>query len=305
VSRVDPGPILDLPDLPPGHRLHGVLRAALVASGLPAPPRAVDPAGLWSADFLGLSGVDAYEALSPTDRAAVRARRARDLLAEAWWIEKAGMAFAARMALLARTAEERALYDLFAADEARHFHAVGAWLPAPPPPTPFHRVLEDAIATRPAPVLVFVVQLVLEGWGLRHYRDLARHARSAELRALLEGILEDEARHHGSGALLVADRPPEGPVVEGILEVLRPFLGMVAAGPVGALEALEATTGPLPPARRARAFHQLGGADHARARLDLIAGLLRGEAAAPVRRALLAEGALSPQPLLPAPSEAS
>jgi hypothetical protein len=122
---------------------------------------------------------------------------------------------------------------------------------------------------------VLIVQVVLEGWGLRHYRDLARGARHPALAAAFTGILDDEARHHGAGALLVVERPPTPADVEEALPFLQRLLDMVRAGPVGLVAAVEAAVGPLAGSDRADLLADLDATAHAAARLDLLRALLR------------------------------
>ena len=46
------------------------------------------------------------------------------VLEEALYMEQNGMAFAAKMSLLADSVEERMLYNVFASDEATHYYTV-------------------------------------------------------------------------------------------------------------------------------------------------------------------------------------
>lgn len=272
----------DLPPLAAGHRLHGVLAASLGAEVRPA-------GGLpWSAAFFGLDRVAVWRAAPDAVREAVRARCCAATLGEAVAIERAGLAFTARMVLLAETVDERLLYASFAGDEARHFAALRPWAPAAPASGPFLDLLAEVIETAARADLVVLVQVVLEGWGLVHYRALAEASADPGLAAVLRGILKDEARHHGGGLVLAQPLGPAG------LRALAALLDLVRVGPVGVIADLEAELGPFDAAQRRRIAVELGAWTHARERLELLRGLLLRAGQAAAVAALEAGAHLSP-----------
>ena len=83
----------------------------LVAKRLPPRLRA-EPAPLadvWPAAHFGLHRATAFTGSSAEVQAAVLADCARGTLLEAYFIEKAGVSYAAKMTLLAETSDERSL----------------------------------------------------------------------------------------------------------------------------------------------------------------------------------------------------
>jgi hypothetical protein len=192
------------------------------------------------------------------------------VLQEALQIETLGMAYAAKMTLLAPTLEERSLYALFTAEEATHLANVSCFVSRRTVENPFVDLLRRVTEESDRPALVLLVQVVLEGWGLDHYRSLARSVRDPGLGRVLEGILRDEARHHGSGVVLA----PRLGVPEGVEDVLEGFCRMVRVGPQGLLSALEHGLGPLSRAQRVRALEELDTRSHAGSRLSLLRDLL-------------------------------
>lgn len=296
-QRLDAEHLLLLPHADPDDRLRAVLAAALKASGgVPAPSRIDGP--LWAASCFALDQTTAFRQAPAAAQRAVLDVAAHGLLHEAFYIEKAGIAYATRMSGLARTVEERALYALIAADEARHLAAVSAWLPDDPgPPGAFHLLLADVFAEAPPAAAVLIVQVLLEGWGLRHYADLGDTCRDPALAGVFRGVVADETRHHGSGVILCGQRPPTGDEVALTVGLLRRFLAMVAAGPLGAVGALEHVCGPMTHADRVTTLRELDGEGHAARRLNLLRGLLDLRGAAEVCGALDAAGAFTPLPL--------
>jgi rubrerythrin len=283
-------PAQELPSLSPDHRLGRALRAA---SGLPA--SSSGSRARWPASFWGLADLLADRDAAEVD--AALARLSDDLLAEALHVERAGMLFAAGMAQAAPTLEERAMYAVFGADEARHHAAIAALLPdPPPPPTAFHGWLHGAVTAASYPARVAVVQVVLEGWGLRHYRAMAEATTDAATATALRAILDDEARHHGSGALISQERGLGEADVQAAVGLLLPLLDALRAGPVGVADALTEVFGPVPGGWLAR----LDARGHAAARLSLLRELLDAPGLRGLLAALDARGALS----LPDPGDA-
>src|SRR5690606_27505956 len=141
-------------------------------------------------------------------RVAVLDRCAQNVLAESWAIEKLGMTFCAKMGLLVETLEEKMAYCLMGSDEAAHLHAVSPYLRdhAAAGGGPFFELMEGAVEERSPNVLQFLIQNVLEGWGLTHYRELSARCTDAGLRRILERVVADEAFHHGTGVLLFDPR---------------------------------------------------------------------------------------------------
>jgi hypothetical protein len=290
--------VLDLPDLPDDDRLHGVLRAALDATGRTGAPTA-PRADQWDAAYLGLDRTTAWKGATDAQRRTLLTVVGRSLLEEAYYVEKCGLAYAAKRVLQSRSTEERALYALFAADEARHLDLVSGWLAGDDigAPSAFHRLLEDVLERADPVGAVLIVQVLLEGWGLRHYADLARACRDADLGALLRGIVKDETRHHGSGVLLTHGATLSPEAREITLDLLRSFLDMVRVGPVGVLAAVEHVVGPLSRDDRLTTLRELDGEAHAASRLAVLHGLLDLRVAADVRRVLEGEGRFTPFPM--------
>ena len=123
-------------------RLHAVLGAGL--KKITGPALLNDQLPVWSSEFFGLEKTSLFQAASEETRHQIVRRSSIDVLHEAFFIEESGMAFASKMSLLSETREERMLYNLFAADEATHFHwvqnALGGYS-GDLEPNQFHRLL--------------------------------------------------------------------------------------------------------------------------------------------------------------------
>ena len=127
--RVDAG--LALGELGGDDRLRVVVGRTLEAHGAPWAPMEA-PSGTespWSAAHLGLEVLGAYRDATHVQQRAMCRHAGDSLLQEALHIETMGMAYAAKMLLLADTVEERAMYACFAAEEATHLAGVSRHAP--------------------------------------------------------------------------------------------------------------------------------------------------------------------------------
>lgn len=289
---------LDLPHLPSGHELEPILRAALaehVPKGLRPSASALPPhlARVWEPTQFGLDKVSYYRDAGEDDRRAILALCARGLLEEAYFIEKSGLAYTGKMILLSETTEERMLYALFGADEATHLRAIGSWLPDTHPTRTddaFLHLLSEVIEQGERDTLVFVIQVVLEGWGITHYGDIARACKSDGLRQTLLAIVKDEARHHGSGVQIWGTRTVTPRVHDEIVEILVRFLGMVQVGPVGVLGSIVRVAEGLTRAQQQQVLVELDGEGHATKRLTLLRKLMEKAGAGSIVEALESRG---------------
>ncbi len=159
-------------------------------------------------------------------------------LREAFHIERAGMTYSARMSLRARSFEEQSFFNLMAAEECAHFHALSPWFDPTWEPSKlggFESLILEIIENTGRVESLLLIQVILEGWGLQHYKDLAGATRDPSLCEIFQRILKDEARHHAGGLMLF--RPERTKLSR---ETVRPFidklLEFVRIGPWSLLE---------------------------------------------------------------------
>ena len=287
---------LDLPHLPGGHPLRPILGAALRRKGLSGARASGAGKAHWDAAHFGLDKTRAYRELSERGRRQVLEACGRSLLEEGYFIEKLGLAFTAKMTALSRTTEERQLYCLFAADEAAHLAVIGSFLPGVPSPqgNPFLRLIARVIEEGAKPGLTYLIQVVLEGWGVSHYRDLAAGCRDPELARALAGIVRDEALHHGSGAALLEGAPVPESERAFVTEILASLISMVRAGPQEAAGHLERAAGGLTLAARARVFSELDCRGHSARRIKRLQTLMAAAESGPILETLQSKGVLTP-----------
>src|SRR5262245_14591617 len=247
-------------DLPEAHALYPVLASAL--KGRSAPQTEV-PADLvfWPASYFKLDQVSVYCDSDEAEKRAILLGCSRSVLAEAYYIEKCGMYFASKMCLLSESAQERMLYSLFAADEAVHFNWISGFTPAESVKgfegNPFILLLDEVLRKGDRTTLSYIVQVILEGWGISHYHALAKNCSDDGLATVFENVIRDEGRHHASGLALFNERPHSADSLKRLTDLLEQLLLMVQAGPQMVVSQIEKVKGRLSQTQKARAFSEL------------------------------------------------
>ena len=282
---------LQLPRSQPDDKLQRVLSAALAK---PVRQSSETTQPYWGAEYFQLQHVCLFRESSANEQQQILHLASRHLLEEAHWIEQAGVGYMAKMVLLAETAEERMLYGLFAADEAEHLAQIRRFLPEIQPTTtgdPFLTMLAEVVETQDKALLLFVMQVVLEGWGTSHYRHLSEGCLDAGLSQLFADFLQAESRHHATGQILFGRMALSQASQQAIAEVMVQFLRMIQAGPQRVVTAIERVKGHLSRSQKLIIFEQLDTETHSGTRLALLRSLMQRAGAGAIVQALEEQGA--------------
>lgn len=206
----------------------------------PAPPPAAGAHPRWDATFFGLDRVARFRAAGASRQGVVLDLCARGLLAESWHIERSGIDYCARMTRDAESDAERRLFTLIGTDEALHADWLEPWMaPEPPPVDPFNRFIAGIAAAGNPQALAYLLQVVLEGFGIAHYDALAAQCGDAGLGALFRRLAQDEALHHAGGlAAFRSDRLTEADR-SFLGEASYAFLQMIRCGPQAVVAAID------------------------------------------------------------------
>jgi len=289
---------IDLPHINAENRLRRVLAAALPnQDGSKNTPN--QPSTYWDASFFNLLQVKIFQEASAAEQLAMVKIANRSLLEEAYFIEKAGVGYMAKMVLLAETIEERMLYGLFTADETIHLNHLSYFYPESEltnSQDPFLSLLAEVIEDADKTVLLFVLQVVLEGWGLSHYRRLAKECHHQPLAEVFRSFLQAEARHHSTGNILFHQSLLSPSSQRKIIDLLSRFLSMVQVGPQNVLAAIEQVKGHLSRGQKIQVLQELDTENHSRTRLDLLRSLMVGDSVQSIVETLENRGAFQPLP---------
>jgi tRNA isopentenyl-2-thiomethyl-A-37 hydroxylase MiaE len=229
---------------------------------------------LWDASSFHLNRLSSFQKSDKPTQNKILEKLSIGRFLEAYNIEKAGMSFAAKMSLLAESINEQKLYSLFCAEEATHFHYIQKVLESTNvnyQADPFIKLLNEVVMTGERRPLIFIIQVVLEGWGIDHYSLMERSCLNPEIKKHLRLILQDEASHHGSGLSLFNDGDFSEAEFSYTADMMAEFLQMVNCGPVGVLSCLETY---LPKSQLASANTELRSFEETQRKLDYIKSLM-------------------------------
>ncbi|MBD2200416.1 MULTISPECIES: ferritin-like domain-containing protein [Calothrix] len=287
---------LDLPHLNTDDRLRRILTAALPNHSDNSAQPSLD---YWDAKFFNLHQVQIFQQATVSEQSAILQLTNRSIFLESYFIEKAGVGYMAKMVLLAETVEERMLYALFTADEATHLSQIVNFLPeleASHSKDPFVNLLAEVVESADKAVLLFVLQVVLEGWGLSHYRRLAKECHHPQLKELFASFLQAESRHHGTGTMLFNRYPVSASTQAAAIDILACFLSMIQVGPQSVLSAIEQVKGDLTRSQKIQIMTELDTQTHSGTRLEILRSLMHGKSAEAIVQALDERGAFTALP---------
>ena len=230
----------------------------------------------WNAGYFHLDNTTLFQNATLQQQKEILQIASRSLLEEAYFIEKAGMGYMAKMVLLSETTEERMLYSLFCADETAHLAKIMPFLNPIPVDTDdlFLQLLGDVVESEDKSLILFVLQVVLEGWGLSHYRSLAKDCCDRDLSLVFRGFLEDESRHHATGVTLFEQQDLDVISKKAIVATLSSFLEMIRLGPQRIVSAVEMVLGDLSRSQKIRLFEELDTEAHSGTRLSILRSLI-------------------------------
>jgi hypothetical protein len=124
-------------------------------------------------------------------------------------------------------------------------------------PDAFNRFVAGLVASGRAEPLSYLMQVVLEGFGMVHYAGLAARCSDVALAATLARMAQDEALHHAGGlAAFRADRLDRADR-RFLADASVAFLGMIRNGPQSVVAALDAAVGLGPRTEVAAVFTAL------------------------------------------------
>ena len=160
----------------------------------------------WSAEHFNLHDSQLFQSLSLEKQQQILAALSHRNISLAYYIEKFGLNYGAKMIAQATSVEEKSLYTFFSADEARHRLLVEKFLIEPAPENinfhPLLPALAYCLEHGSHLSMIFTVQVLLEGFGIYHYSYLKDSTQSVALKNAFNLILKDEAGHHGMGLIL-------------------------------------------------------------------------------------------------------
>jgi hypothetical protein len=183
---------------------------------------------LWPKERYRLEQTPFFTSLDPLVQQNILKKITELNLSLSRYIETSGHNYGAKMILLADSLDEKSIYALFAAEEAIHLREFENFMHFTPDPEvhwhPMLNPLARAIAEGEKNTCLYIIQVLLEGFGMAHYGGLRADCSYAPLKEAYDRILKDEARHHGTGIILSKQNALSSLEKEQIFEYTREFI---------------------------------------------------------------------------------
>jgi hypothetical protein len=279
--------VLGMHHLDPGHKLTGLIESVLASRGV---SRDVRPSAYyWDATFYGLDNVDLFTQLSSSRKEAVLSELSHGLLREACFIERFGFEYTSRLMLSSETIEEKSTFALMASDEARHLNGLLPFLDrdlgSSYKQEPLVMLLADVLGTDDRQALIFLLQAVLEGYGLFHYSHLMHGSSDVAFAGALGKILKDEGFHHASGVAMLDETRMTAATKVFLHDMIAQLVSIIQQNN-GPLTVLERELGHFSSSQRQRVLDQLHYDHSMAARMEKTRGLICEHAPADLVRSL-------------------
>jgi rubrerythrin len=256
------------------HKLDRILNKRFKSTGIAPSAKAH-----WNAQSFGLENIELYQNLKAKEKDLLLKELSMDRIQEAYHIEKSGIAYGSKMTFLSETMDERVLYGSFTGDEARHFKLIEKYydhsLNSDITDNCFLNFLSQMIEKAPKRSLVFMIQILLEGWGLDHYSTMANECQTQELKTDLKSILDDEVVHHGSGVILFEENELTKDERKIVMSSLASFFQMVQVGPISIMTRLESMGAELSKENRILALNQMNAYEGTVYKLNVLKRLMK------------------------------
>ena len=214
-------------------KLHGETRNPMGKENVP----------IWDEEFFQLKDSDAFKSLTAGQKNNILVSLSHKILQEAYFIESAGMAYAAKMNLASKTKEEREFFCFVGEEEAKHLRMVESlanFNTSLENISSFALLIGEIILEASKPSHLLLIQILLEGWGLNYYKSLQKCAKDENVANAFKAILKDEIRHHSAGVILFsAHKNTFGLTTDEVNEFLgylERISSMVQIGPYSACE---------------------------------------------------------------------
>lgn len=202
----------------------------------------------WLPDLFFLNHSRLFKRLNQRDQRQVLQACNDFILSESYFIEKAGLAYCAKMILLAETTEIRQMYGLIASDESVHLQWLSPYVSQSNRTTPqgkFIFSITEMIEQCSANTLYYLVQTILEGWGISYYKTLATTCQLPALQETLFNIVKDEALHHKTGIALFDPNKITTQEQAQIFDGMKSYTDILKLSAQNIVKCIENVLGPL------------------------------------------------------------
>ncbi len=231
----------------------------------------------WDAEYFNLNKSSVFVNASQEHRQLILRLCSKNLISESYFVEKSAFAYCSKMMLLAETTEISQVYSMIANEEAIHLEWITPYMDLEDrhrPQGEFLKFLSYLIEECDANLLPYLVQVILEGWGIHHYKSLAGGCKNERLKNIFLDIVRDEALHKHTGEVVFNAAQTTEAQKKFIEETLKVFAQMGQAGPVDVLTAVEEVIGCLSQVDQETFMLEIGAKESSAQKLALLKDLM-------------------------------
>lgn len=257
---------------------------------------------LWPADFFQLDKSSLFQKSTIEEQYQILCYCTQDLLNESYFIEKIGISYAAKLVLLSTTTEAKQLFSFIGADEATHLEWILPYIPQAvrsQPTGPLLALIAEITQLNNANLLYYLVQIILEGWGLKHYKSLSQYCLEPNFKIILDKILQDEALHHHTGKILFSCEALTQHDLYLLKDTLKAYCDLVRVGPQSVIRAFDKAKGGLNRQAQITLFNELEGERTSQEKLELLFKLMNQPGLEKITQELFDEGYFTPYSATP------
>lgn len=251
----------------------------------------------WGPELFMLQRSKLYRQLSSSQQIDILRACNEFILSESYFIEKAGLGYCAKMLLAAETTEARQIYGLMASDESVHLSWLSPYIPhsiRTAPQGQFLSLVLQLIEEYDTNTLYYLVQTILEGWGVSYYKVLATSCQLKNLKKNFLAIVRDEALHHRVGTTLFDPSQLNDAGRQDILAGMKSYAEVLRLGAQNIVHCFEKVLGPLNHETLCTLFSDLKTEFSAKVKLSVLKKIMFHPALIPELERLEAEGFFLP-----------
>lgn len=268
---------LALPHQGENESLNKIIRGSIRRKGLTATPTCIPLVPAWDASFFLLDKCELFNTAHIELQTQILASCSNFILSESYFIEKAGMAYCAKMILLGESTEIRQMYGLIASDEAVHLQWLTPYVPESLRTTPqgnFISFVTQMIDECDVNTLYYLVQTVLEGWGIAYYKTLSAYCQLPCLKNTLKNIVKDEALHHKTGVALFDPNKMDSHSQNLLVDGIKKYADILRMGPLDIVNCIELNQGELSHTQLTKIFENLQTQQTSAIKLDVLKSIM-------------------------------
>ncbi len=276
---------------------HLLLNTGLKQKGIPTRETSTFETIHWGAETYNLEKSKLYNGLSEEKKKQVLKSLNQNTLLELLRIERIGTELSRCMSDHASHDNEHLIYTMISGEEVNHYMSLASFVSEEAiknDSNPMVDLVGQVMHSRDKAAITFTLQVVLEGFSLGYVRKLKQQCKSEDLQAAFNMIIQDEARHHGTGMITFKDQQnsskPWDLKQTNTLNPLKGFLNMFQVGPLTIVQAVERASEGLTDAQRIQLLNELDAEKSAQDYLDDLKKIMVSAKPAGLVDSLEAEG---------------